>query len=203
MAQSSGTTGANIVSLDGRRAAPPQQAAKRRTRRQFGFVRRLPSKMYQASYLGPDGLRHNAPTTFQTKGHAEAWLSLEQSKIIRNRWRPAPPPASVRTLAAYGENWLASRKLRPRTRAEYRRILDAKIIPALGSVTLAGLTPARVRDWYADLDPEHKTARAHAYAMLRTVLASAVHDELIPANPCRISGAVSYTHLTLPTTPYV
>src|SRR4051794_29122807 len=45
------------------------------SRRGFGAVRRLPSKRYQASYVGPDQVRRTAPTTFATKGDAEAWLA--------------------------------------------------------------------------------------------------------------------------------
>jgi integrase len=33
------------------------------------------------------------------------------------------------------------------------------------------------------------TMRSHAYSLLRTILTSAVNDELIDANPCRIVGA--------------
>ena len=35
------------------------------------------------------------------------------------------------------------------------------------------------------------TRRAHAYALLRTILGSAVADELLAANPCHIRGAGS------------
>jgi integrase len=38
------------------------------------------------------------------------------------------------------------------------------------------------------LGPTKPTARAHAYALLRTILSTAVDDGLIPANPCRIRG---------------
>src|SRR5215217_5136545 len=54
----------------------------KRSRRSFGYVRKLPSGMWQASYLGPDGKRHNAPTTFQTKIDADGYLSTVQAKII-------------------------------------------------------------------------------------------------------------------------
>lgn len=33
------------------------------------------------------------------------------------------------------------------------------------------------------------TMRSHAYSLLRTIMASAVNDELIDANPCRLVGA--------------
>ena len=36
-------------------------------RRGFGYVRRLPSKRYQASYAGPNLKRHVGPMTFTTK----------------------------------------------------------------------------------------------------------------------------------------
>ena len=32
--------------------------------RRFGNIRKLASGRYQASYIGPDGFRRNAPTTF-------------------------------------------------------------------------------------------------------------------------------------------
>jgi integrase len=48
-----------------------------------------------------------------------------------------------------------------------------------------------VREWHAKLDPAFPTRRAHAYALLRTILGSAVADEPILANPCHIRGAGS------------
>ena len=180
-----------LVSLQEHRDVPQPAAARprRAPRRQFGKLRRLPSRMWQASYLGPDGQRHNAPTTFQTKGDAETWLAMQQARIVEHRWKPAPPRTSARTVADYAEVWLAGRELKPRTRSEYRRILDSKIIPSLGPLELAAVTPAAVRAWYQGMDPARKTARAHAYALVRTLLGGAVEDELLEANPCRISGA--------------
>jgi hypothetical protein len=161
-------------------------------RRQFGNVRVLPSGKFQASYLGPDGERHNAPTTFQTKGDANTWLAMQQSKIIEHRWKPAPPPSSTLTLADYAETWLRGRELKPRTRAEYQRLLDTKILPQLGRKPLSAVTPVDVRMWYTQLDPTTKTRRAHAYALLRTILGTAVTEELIEANPAHIKGAGGY-----------
>ena len=160
-------------------------------RRQFGNIRQLPSGRWQASYTGPDGHRHKAPTTFQTKGDANGWLSTRQAAIVESRWKPTPKPAAALTLTGYSDHWLAGRELKPRTRAEYRRLLDAKILPDLGDTPLKDLTAADVRAWHSALDPRTKTARAHAYALLRTILTSAVNDELMERNPARISGAGS------------
>jgi hypothetical protein len=53
--------------------------AGKRNHRAFGWVRKLPSKRYQASYLGPDGQRHlNPGGTFTAKIDAEGWLAREK-----------------------------------------------------------------------------------------------------------------------------
>lgn len=57
-------------------------------RRGFGYVRRVPSKRYQASYAGPDLQRYVAPATFTTKGDAEAWLADERRIVELGSWRP-------------------------------------------------------------------------------------------------------------------
>jgi integrase len=168
---------------------------KRRPRRSFGKVHQERSGKFQASYIGPDGVRHNAPTTFETRGDASAFLSLMQSKIIQGKWKPAPENVGREALsfAAYANPWLADRDLKPRTRALYRGLLDRRILPALGSKPVASLTPADIRGWHAGQPADQPTARAHAYALLRTILSSAVLDGLLPANPCHIRGASGTT----------
>jgi len=43
-------------------------AGKRRPRRGFGTIRKLPSGRFQATYVGPDLGRHSAPFTFEARG---------------------------------------------------------------------------------------------------------------------------------------
>src|SRR6478736_3684889 len=45
------------------------------------------------------------------------------------------------------------------------------------------------REWHATSLVDKPTMRSHAYSLLRTILASAVNDELIDGNPARIVGA--------------
>jgi integrase len=97
--------------------------------------------------------------------------------------------AKAITLAEYANPWLADRNLKPRTRQLYRSLLDHQILPALGEKPLVSLTAAGIRSWHAGRGRVTPTATAHAYALLRTILGSAVDDDLIPANPCRIRGA--------------
>lgn len=165
----------------------------RRPRRGFGKLRKLPSGRWQASYVGPDGLRHVAPGTFTTKQDAEGWLAAEDRLTSSPDWRaPAARSAAHRaarvTVTDYADTWLRQRTLKPRTVALYRDLLDRRILPPLGALHVDQLAPALVRDWYSRLDPSKPRQRAHAYALLRTICTTAVTDELLAANPCRIRG---------------
>lgn len=165
--------------------------AGRAGHRGFGRIRRLPSKRYQASYVGLDGVRHVAPSTFEAKQDAERWLSAEHALLAADEWRPptARKAAKVATFGEYAEKWMTRRELKPRTREHYRSLLDRQLLPHLGDVPLKSLDSEKVRDWYADLDPTRPTLRAHAYGLLRTILHTAVDDEKITINPCRIRAA--------------
>lgn len=161
-----------------------------------GAIRALPSGRYQAQ-ARYQGRLVPAPTTFDTRGDAEAWLARAAKSIATGTWTPPAPKAvkaaapPVLTVAVYADQWLAERDLKPRTRADYRILLDRWILPALGSVPVTDVTPAMVRSWHADLAPGRETTRARAYGLLRTIMGTAVSDDLNAANPCRIRGAGS------------
>lgn len=78
----------------------------------------------------------------------------------------APQRRQDPTLAEYANPWLDSRELKPRTRAHYRNLLDNSILPPLGNLRLARLSPETVRAWYTCLDPSTPTLREHTYALL-------------------------------------
>lgn len=164
-------------------------------KRSFGQITKLPSKRLRARYTGPDGGLHNAPHTFDTRLDAEAWLTDERRQISASSW--TPPGArraasrSAITFGQYADQWVQRRDLKPRTQDHYRSLLDRQILPAFTDVPLKALTSEAVRDWHADLDRTRPTLRAHAYGLLRTILATAVVDEKIPVNPCHIRGAGS------------
>jgi integrase len=164
----------------------------RKQREPFGRIRQLPSRRYQASYAGPDLALHKASSTFETLMDARAWLVAEQRHIDAGDWI-APhrrnQAVQVATFGAFAEAWLADRPLKPSTRDLYRHLLDQRILPTVGEVPLKDITALTVRQWYAGLPAELPTRRAHAYALLRTILASAVTDDLIASNPCHIRGA--------------
>lgn len=170
--------------------------ATKKKRRGFGYVRKLPSKRYQASYIGPDLARHSPPLTFDTKGDAESWLSAERLLITGETWTPpklrreldkAKKPV---TFGAYSAVWLKDRDLKPRTRAHYKKLLDHQL-KTWDLVPVKDIRPEMVREWHAHLDQKHPTIRAHAYGLLRAILSTAVGDNLLTVNPCHIRGAGS------------
>jgi integrase len=170
-------------------------AKAKRTRKQrepFGRIRKLPSGRYQAGYIGPDLVLHHPTATFETLMDARAWLQQERRHIDAGTW-VAPTArnkiAKQATLRPFAEAWLADRPLKPRTVAFYRALLDQYVLPELGDLPLKSITSLTIRQWYNALPADRPTRRAHAYGLVRTILGSAVTEDLIPANPAHIRGA--------------
>jgi integrase len=107
------------------------------------------------------------------------------------------PSTGKVTLAAYAADWLASRvvkgrPLSPSTRYGYERLLDRNILPTLGALPLRAITPERVRTWHGNVTAEAGGDQAaKSYRVLSAILNTAVSDERIGRNPCRIKGAGS------------
>lgn len=159
--------------------------------RGWGWIRRLPSGRWQASYIGPDLVRHKAPKTFTAKMDAEHWLSNERRLIERDEWTPpalrvAEQKVQAVNVGDYADTWVEHRNVKPRTRSMYKDLLRLHIKPTLGKIPLKNLTSDAVRAWFAGLGAEHVRRNAHAYGLLHAVCATAVSDGLIDRNPCNL-----------------
>jgi integrase len=187
------------------------------SKRQFGQITRLPSGRYRARYADPNGahtatgdpVRHNGPTTFETSGDAEAWLADERRLISAGAWTSPEQrqeakraKKDVLTFGKYADAWLRDRDLKPRTREHYRSLLDRQLFPTFADVALNAITADSVRAWHALTGPNRPTLRAHSYGLLRTILATAERDELIPRNPAyvRAGGSSTRVHKVNPLT---
>lgn len=181
--------------------------------RAWGKIRKLKSGRYQASYIGPDGHRYNAPATNTHKGPLQEWLNARNAEVAAGTWRPpaeveAEQAERLQTFAQYSEAWIASRTnskgdhLRPRTLEEYKRLLRApnparpddtggplaEFLPLIVAV----ISPKRVRDWRtAQLATGRKTQTSRAYGLLKAIMATAVQDGIADENPCIIRGGQS------------
>ena len=167
-----------------------------RAKRDFGTIRKRANGRWQAYYMGPDQAFHRAPSTFEAKVDAEAWLAADRRLMQNDEWSPsksrrAKVVRSTEMFGPYAEAWLEQRELKPRTRALYRRLLDRFILPAFAEVSLRDITPQVVRTWHSGLDSSRPTQRAHTYSLLRSILSTAVTDEILASNPCRVRGAGS------------
>jgi integrase len=138
----------------------------------------------------PDGQLRSAPHTFLSRTDADKWLSVVEADLLRGTW--IDPVAGRVPLGEYAATWISERPgLAPRTVELYRSILRCHIQPKLGDLTLADVTPARVRSWRKELldGGLSGVTAAKAYRLLKAILNTAVDDELIRRNPCRIKGA--------------
>ncbi|PRX92122.1 tyrosine-type recombinase/integrase [Allonocardiopsis opalescens] len=157
--------------------------------RDFGTIRQLASGRWQARYRGPDGVRRSAPVTFRTKTDAKRWLSLKEAEIARGEW--ISPEAGGVLFGAYAAEWMQGRDVSPKTEQLYEGLLRLHLLPTFAESAISDIREGDVRKW--------RTARlkgkvgrvtvAKAYRLLRAILNTAVRDELIRKNPCRIEGA--------------
>jgi integrase len=138
-----------------------------------------------------DGLRYNAPHTYDNRMDAEAWLSDEKRLIDQGTWTPPAErvkqeTASAITVEEYTKKLLRERDLSDGTRDLYGAVARKRIYPTLGELAVTAVTPAVVRAWWASLDKQYPTARRHAYSLLRLIMNTALEDKLITESPCRI-----------------
>jgi len=92
----------------------------------------------------------------------------------------------------YAFDWIETRRvggrpLAPKTKDLYRILLRVHILPQFGDHPVTGIQTDEVRKWQATFDSPMVSAKA--YRLLRTILATAVEDDRIESNPCRIRGA--------------
>lgn len=168
--------------------------------RPFGFIRKLPSKRFQASYVGPDSNRYNAPDTFKTKTEARDWLAVQSAAIRAKTWI-APggkePITQVPNFKEYAERHISVQTnhygelLRESTKALYIRLLNTKL-SQFHHNQLNEITSAQIADWWAlSTANGERTSSSKAYKLLSAVMKRAVEESHITANPCKVKGAQS------------
>lgn len=144
---------------------------------------------YRARWRTPDGSQRSR--TFARKGDAATWLVDVEKSLMTGAY--VERSAGTVTVKEWADRWIATRKghdgapLRPRTRELYNQLLETHIVPGLGTVKIRDVSPSMVRSWHANLPGS--TAPAKAYRLLRAMMATAVDDEVLARNPCKVAGA--------------
>ena len=159
-------------------------------RRRFGYIRKLPSGRFHASYKTPDGKRHNAPETYRTAADAARFLERIQQEVERGYWQPEVR-LGKRTLRACCEAYLEEN---PRVGERWAETCRRNMRLHLGDLLdrpIATITPPMVRAWHAKAlrGTGGRSSISQSYRLLRAVLNVAVQDGAIVRNPCQIPGA--------------
>lgn len=168
-------------------------ANKKGNRRRFGAVRQLKSGRWQARYRDPaTGQLRSAEQTYTSKTDAEVALTHIEADISRGQWDD--PDKGAVPFAQYADAWLRDRKLADRSRERNEAVIRLHIKPTFGAGTLADVTTSRVRAWRGNLLAAGvgEPTVVKAYQILRAMMNTAVDDELIRRNPCRVKGADRY-----------
>jgi integrase len=95
------------------------------------------------------------------------------------------PETSQETVAGFLTKWLAGKRqhISSSTFDGYRKIVDLRLVPALGTILLVDLKRKTIREWLNTLQVSNKTL-SNIQSCLRSALNDAVDDEeLIDVNP--------------------
>lgn len=139
---------------------------------------------WRARYRGPDHKERSK--SFRRKIDAERWLAQQRTLIASGDWTD---PAQARvTFGSYADSWLNARAdLKPKTRFQYRFLLDRHVLPTWGSVAIGKVTFEGVSRWAASLHASGvgPSALRQSVFVLSAVLDHAVKARRIRTNPAR------------------
>lgn len=146
-------------------------------------IRQLASGRYQARYRFAPGPRGTRTASFDKRGEAKAWLATQES-ALRSGVGIDPRHGRV-VVGDYFAEWLERQwHQAPATRRQYEWKWRRMLAPTFDGVLMGELRPALVQRWQARV-LHHYAPRtvALAQALLSQVLAAAVADRLLAANP--------------------
>lgn len=164
-----------------------------------GSIRQQGARLEAAySYIDSSGLRRRRSQRFATRTEARAWLTARLAEVGRGH---TSDPGQV-TVGQYLMEWLGSlgmAQLEAATVSWYRSAVVRHIVPILGAVKLARLTPTTIE---AFLSKKAKSGRLDGEGGLGPVsvrrlqvtlhksLGDAVRKGMLARNPCDLADKV-------------
>lgn len=127
------------------------------------------STIYVVRWRGPDGKERSK--SFSTKKAARGYRGEIEDGLAKNTY--VDPGASKVTLRVHATEWLKMSQAAPATKAKYRSLLDSHILPTLGDLKVAEMSPVRVKRLLAE-----RSKKGYAPSTVRNVaevLASLSH----------------------------
>lgn len=152
-----------------------------------GYIRKRGNRSWQLTYDAPraaDGKRRQRYETVRgTKRDAQARLSEILHTLNRGDYREK----TSLTVAEYMELWMREYvrpSLRPRTAEGYGTIIRKHVLPALGHIRLAELSPRHIQSYYVALT-DRLSARTikHHHTLMHRAFEIAITWELLDRNP--------------------
>lgn len=141
---------------------------------------------------GEDGKRRQKMEACPGLDQKQAEKLLRKRLVARDEQRLAD--TGRQTVAQYLSEWLRFKQLdvSPKTYQAYERIVRCQIVPGLGRIPLAKLTPSAIRSYYACLPDQRRDGRDQklssktvwmVHGVLHAALREAVEMDKLPTNP--------------------
>jgi hypothetical protein len=136
---------------------------------------------WRARYVDERGREH--AKGFGRKVDAQAWLDKQTAALVSGT-HVAPRDANV-TFSQWARAWLAAYAVNRETSVESARTHIRVIEATFGDMALADIRPSTVKTWVAAISETYSPSYVRAvYGRLSQILGDAVHDGLLPRNPC-------------------
>lgn len=160
-----------------------KQKVKRKTAKHPDNGGNKNAKRWLAVWQGPDG--REATKAFAVKTHAAAHATAQEADRLRGVYVDQKRGRVKLEDYANGK-WLPAQvHLRPNSADTYGSHLRTHVIPMFGGRRLGELQRSDMKAFVALLDDKLAPSTVHTvFAVLRSLMQSAVDDGLIPANPC-------------------
>lgn len=165
-----------------RRQEPPPAPPPRRRPGSGSLTHRADRDTWLVRYKTRDGtaLSRSLATRELAEQQLAAWQAADASGEVA---------LSQRTLAEWAAEWLTTHvavRNRPNTQRVYRAIVRDQLVPVLGAIRVADLTPQHVRRLHQRLSARYSPRTVVlAHNCLRRCLQVLVDDGALARNPCR------------------
>ncbi len=153
-------------------------------RRSFGYVRKLRSGRWQASYTDErSGERIGAEDTFAAKADADLWLATVAAD--RSRGRLGDVRLSQRLFKEWADEWLAGLHVKPKTLVGYESSLRNHVLPVFAERPVGTISYRDAKKFVSGLAAKDLAPGTigEARKILRLVLQEALRADAISRNP--------------------
>ncbi len=165
------------------KAKPKKLKPKRRRARGTGTIYEA-VRRGQKVWIGRKVIGQTAAGKTQYK---EVWGKSQGEVILR--LAEAGPAAKDCTVAAWVARWVETLQVRPRTEANYRDDFDRHILPAIGHLQVAAVTPSQIESLATALGKKglgvNSVRKALTHA--RIAFSAAVRDGIMDRNPVSLA----------------